>query len=68
MTSEQIKQELLQQLNLEQKGIKIYGGGGIKFAVSDKDLQKDLPGARHVNKEKLKQDVIEKVNQLEKEF
>ena len=62
MTSEQIKQELLQQLNMKDKGIKIYGGGGIKFAVSDKDLQKDLPGARHLNKEKLGQAVNDRIS------
>ena len=71
MQTGNMKQELLEQLNMSDmdgKGIKIYQTGGMKFSVSDKDLHQDLPGARHLNKQKLGQAVHDRVNELEQEF
>ena len=65
-----MKQELLEQLNmtdLEDKGVKIYNSG-IKYTVSHKDLHQDLPEARHINRQKIKQAVTDKLDQLEREF
>ena len=47
---------------MDDKGVKIYQSGAMKFSVSDKDLHMDLPQARHVNKQKL-----ETNKQLEKD-
>lgn len=43
----------MEQLNIpdiDDKGIKIYGGGGLKYQVSDKELVMQLPSARQLNK------------------
>ena len=66
-----MKAQLLEQLNmpdLDDKGIKIYGGGGLKFQVSDKELVMQLPSARQTNKQKLDRVVSDKVLELEKQF
>ena len=48
-------------------GVKIYDSG-IKYTVSHKDLHTDIPEARQINKQKIKQAVEDKLNQLEREF
>ena len=65
-----MKQELMEQLkltDLDDKGVKIYNSG-IKYTVSHKDLHQDLPEARHINRQKIKQAVTDKLDQLEREF
>ena len=71
MQMSHMKSDLLQQLKMngmDDKGIKIYQTGGLKFSVSDKDLHLELPEARAQNRENLKKAVADKVNQLEQEF
>ena len=49
MQMSHMKSDLLQQLKMngmDDKGIKIYQTGGLKFSVSDKDLHLELPEAR----------------------
>ena len=59
-----VSTELLEQLNmtdLDDKGVKIYNSG-IKYTVSHKDLHQDLPEARHINRQKIKQAVTDKLD------
>ena len=47
--------------DLDDKGVKIYNSG-IKYTVSHKDLHQDLPEARHINRQKIKQAVTDKLD------
>lgn len=66
-----MKKELLEQLKIEamdEKAVKIYGGGGLKYQVSDKELVMDLPEKHRQNREVLTKVVADKVNELEAQF
>ena len=61
----------MQQLNIDgigDAGVKIYDTGGLKFKVKDSDLVQEIRSAKKVNKDKLRNEVKEKVKELEGSF
>ena len=61
----------MQQLNIDgigDAGVQIYDTSGLKFKVKDSDLTTDIRSAKKVNKEKLRNEVQEKVKELEGSF
>ena len=61
----------MQQLNIDgigDAGVQIYDTSGLKFKVKDSDLITDIRSAKKVNKQKLRNEVQEKVKELEGSF
>ena len=54
--------------DLDQQAIKVYGEGGMKFSVNEKDMVMQLPESRRKNKDELSRVVSAKILDLENSF